>query len=55
MTEMKLLFESIFIMLTQITNGSLKKYFSSLMPSTFTGHTKEFVEARSQSSLFSQL
>lgn len=53
MTEMKLLFESIFIMLTQITNGSLN--FGTFMPSTFTGHTKQFVQASSQATLKCQL
>lgn len=42
---MKLLFKNIFTILAQITNGSLKKYFSTFMPLTFTGHTKECAEA----------
>lgn len=50
--QTKLLLKNIFIILTQITSGSLKKYFSTFMPSTFTGHTKEFAEASSLNLLF---
>lgn len=56
MAEMKKLFENIFIMLTQITNGLLNQnYFSTFMTFAFTGHIQQFVQVSSQATLLCQL